>query len=121
MMYGKGHAYKRDDITAYETAVQYMVRTVLKSPLTGALRVDVYFYIPIPKSWSESKKRLAEQGLVLPTVTPDIDNLQKMILDCLKGGIAFNDDKQIVDISAHKRYGEPKTVIELEELIWAIK
>jgi Holliday junction resolvase RusA-like endonuclease len=70
----------------------------------------------VPKSWQSAKKRLAREGKIRPAVKPDIDNLVKAILDALNGGIAYEDDKQIVELTAVKLYGDPRTEIMLEEL-----
>ena len=40
-----------------------------------------------------------------PTVKPDCDNLAKSILDSLNG-LAYQDDKQVVELSIKKYYAE---------------
>lgn len=47
---------------------------------------------------------------------PDLDNLIKFVLDVMNG-IVYNDDKQVVKITAEKIYDkEPRTEITIEEL-----
>ena len=47
---------------------------------------------------------------------PDIDNLVKIVLDGLNG-VAFMDDKQVIELYAIKRYSiEPRTEIMVEEI-----
>lgn len=47
---------------------------------------------------------------------PDLDNLEKFILDCCSG-ILYRDDKQIVEISSKKLYSDqPRTEIEIMPL-----
>lgn len=78
--------------------------------------VSVQFYLPTPTSWSKAKKERAERGIVRPTVRPDIDNLVKIILDGLNG-VAFKDDKQVIELMAVKFYSaEPRTVIRVNEI-----
>lgn len=78
------------------------------------LRVIAYF--PIPKSASKKRKALMQEGIIRPTVKPDADNLVKSIADSLNG-IAYRDDKQIVDCQVRKFYSEtPRTVISIRSI-----
>jgi len=91
-------------------AKQFMVRTGQK-PLSGGLDVYVTFWLRKPKSVKRE----------FPTTKPDLDNYVKM-LDSFNG-IFWEDDSQIVTISAQKRYCdhdiEPSVVIEVHEIISA--
>ena len=42
---------------------------------------------------------------IYPTIKPDTDNIAKSILDSLNG-IAYLDDKQVVDLRVRKQYSE---------------
>ncbi len=67
------------------------------------ISLKVTFYLVRPKSCP--KKR------ILPVTRPDIDNLEKLVLDaCNK--FLWADDSQITTMMSRKRYGEPR--IELE-------
>lgn len=78
----------------------------LPSELEGyQLVVNIYVYIKAPESFSNKKKKLAEQGYLRPLVKPDWDNISKNICDALNG-IAYPDDKAIVDGSVHKYYSD---------------
>jgi Holliday junction resolvase RusA-like endonuclease len=82
-------------------------------PLQGALSIKMDFGMPIPKGVSKSKRDAMLCGNIAHTKTPDLDNLEKMVLDCLNK-IAWNDDKQIVEIHSRKFYSdEPGTMIEI--------
>lgn len=48
-------------------------------------------------------------GKIFPTKKPDIDNVIKVIADALNG-VAYDDDKQIIDVSARKVYSETPRV-----------
>ena len=115
-VFANGHAYTPSKTREYEQIVQLYARRQIKRPLTGAVKLSIQFYLPIPKSWSEPKKRAAMEGKIVPMVKPDIDNLTKAIMDALNGGIGYNDDKQVVELTTAKWYGEPRTEIELEEI-----
>lgn len=81
-------------------------------PLTGPLEVFFLAVFPIPESWSKKKRAAALSGQLRPTVKPDGDNILKQC-DSMNG-IAFVDDKQIVDARVKKIYGErPRLVVEI--------
>lgn len=115
--FGKnGNAYTPQKTRDYEELVRWYAKSAKIRPLAGDLRVSVCFYLPIPKSWTKAKKQAAAWGKLRPSVKPDIDNLAKSCLDALNNGIGYYDDKQIVELHMAKFYGEPRTVIEMEEI-----
>ncbi len=75
-----------------------------EKPLDGPLAVALDVAIGIPKSWSKRKQEQALTGALLPTSTPDLDNVQKQLGDALNG-VLWVDDAQIVNWQASKRYG----------------
>ena len=82
----------------------------------GPVAVSIDFLMQTPKSWSKAKKEMAQVQEILPLKKPDIDNLVKTVLDALNG-LAYDDDKQIIELSAHKRYNKyPGTVIRVREI-----
>lgn len=86
------------------------------TPLTVPISIDLEFGMPIPKSTSKTNKLLMSKNEIHHTVKPDIDNLSKMLLDCLNG-IVFDDDAQVVEITAKKKYSEdPFTVIKVKSI-----
>lgn len=114
--FANGHAYTPKETREYEEAVQLIAKTQIKEPFKGPLKVKIQFFMPIPESWADYKKRAALQRYLVPSTKPDIDNLCKAILDALNGGVGYNDDKQIVELHTYKWYGTPRTEIELEEI-----
>ena len=44
---------------------------------------------------------------------PDIDNVVKIALDALNG-VMFEDDAQVYQVTAHKKYGDPMILITIE-------
>lgn len=82
-------------------------------PLDCPLKIDLTFYLPIPKSTSGTRKRQMLNQVILPVKKPDIDNLAYLITNAMKK-IVYNDDSQIVDLYIHKRYGDqPRTVVKV--------
>ena len=71
--------------------------------LAGALFVDITAFFPIPKSYTKTQKNAIEKGNLAPTKKPDADNIGKIVLDALNG-VAYEDDKQVVDLRVKKKY-----------------
>jgi len=67
------------------------VRVVAKP---GAVTVDVLFQFVKPKS---------ARNREFPTVKPDIDKMERALLDALTG-IAYEDDAQVVGVASRKIY-----------------
>lgn len=63
-------------------------------PLTGPLRVDLRFFVRRPKK------------TILQYPKPDADNFCKAALDSLNG-LLFEDDEQVVQLTAAKAWAEP--------------
>ena len=114
--FSNGHAYTPQKTRDYENAVKLIAKTKIKEPLKGAVSMRIDFYMPIPESWPVAKKGKAISGELRPTVKSDIDNLCKAIMDGLNG-VAYEDDKQVIDLEAHKYYGKPRTEIWLQKTV----
>ena len=72
-----------------------------QEPLQGAIKLSAEFY----------KRRKG----ILTGQWGDVDNFLKAVLESLNG-ICYLDDGQVVQVSAVKKFGEPRVLIELEEL-----
>jgi Holliday junction resolvase RusA-like endonuclease len=105
-------AYKR---TIHLLASQFMHVAGL-DPFAGAISLSVTFYRPIQKSISKKEHEARSNGLTLPTVKSDLDNYVKALLDGCNGAI-YEDDRQIVDLYARKRYSDhPRIEMEILEV-----
>jgi len=72
----------------------------------------LFMMMPVPMSWSKSKRDAALAGTLYPTVKPDDDNCSKA-LDALNG-VVWHDDSQRVRSLLWKEYGEnPGLIIEV--------
>ena len=109
---GHVRAYDPKKSRDYKTLVREAAEAVAPDePTTGAFRVDIYVYRPIPKSFSKVKRLQAIEGEIYPTTRPDTDNYVKGVLDAING-LFWHDDSQIVFISANKLYSEtPKILV----------
>jgi Holliday junction resolvase RusA-like endonuclease len=84
-----------------------------EEPLTQPVSLDLTFFMPVPESTSAIKKRQMLNGVCYHMKRPDLDNLQKFILDCLSS-IVLHDDAQIVEIRARKIYStKPGTLVRI--------
>ena len=101
-----GHCYTPKKTADYEFLVQQVWHHTGREKLEGAIRLEVVFYYNRPKSATSRNHH---------TGRPDLDNLVKSVLDGLNG-FAFDDDSQVVEISARKQYtyAKPRAEIMLE-------
>lgn len=99
--FGRGHAYTPKETREYE---QY-VKSLYHGPLfEGAVIVKILAGFN-PQKGKE----------VYPTKKPDADNIAKTILDALNG-VAYDDDKNVVDLVVSKRWtDEPFVRVYIEE------
>ena len=81
--------------------------------LNGPIIADINCYCPIPKSISKKKKLEMENSPCL--VKPDLDNIEKSILDPLNK-IAYGDDDQVFKIDGSKFYSSnPRVDVTIKE------
>lgn len=93
---------------------EYLRQTRQKQPLEGAVNVCIEFHYAPPKGTSKTQTVEMLMGKIHRTKKPDIDNLEKTILDALNG-VAWVDDKQIIELHAIKKYdSQDYTIIYVE-------
>jgi len=86
-----------------------------QKPISGPISISLWFYMPIPKSTSKKQAGLMQDGKIHHTKKPDASNMIKFAEDVLNG-IVFEDDRQIVDVMAWKRYSDkPRTEIVIHK------
>jgi Holliday junction resolvase RusA-like endonuclease len=114
--FGNGRTYTPKKTVDAENNIKLLALKVGFEKLYGPLRMTITFEMRIPKSWPAQSKKEALEGIIRPTKTPDIDNLFKLVADSLQGdNMIYQDDNQIVEIMAVKRYSaDPKTIILIE-------
>lgn len=80
------------------------------------LDMRIYAFYGVPKSVSNKKRQLMLSEKIRPTKKPDMDNVVKIIADSLNG-VAYKDDKQIVDTMVRKFYSDiPRVVIMIQSV-----
>lgn len=113
-----GHAFTPQKTADYEELVKLCFKTQNKADycLTGAVSVEIKAYFGVPKSDSKEVFDKKIVGKIKPTKKPDIDNVAKIILDALNG-LAFADDKQVVELNVKKAYSlNPRVEVTVSEV-----
>ena len=116
----QGRPYMPKEYTAWKKKFlkEWLTYGLDKYETGVAVDVIITFYIR-PREWvSKAKKNQnllkAETWRVVNK--PDLDNLEKSVLDALNGH-AWDDDNQISDLSSRKRYSlNPR--VEIDVLAW---
>lgn len=88
--------------SGFKNQLGYIAKSVMKgrAPLTGAIKIQV-----------DVCRNLKPESLKFG----DADNHLKAVCDALNG-IAFEDDRQVIDATVRLHKGEPHIEIELEEM-----
>lgn len=100
---------KRQHEAKWELKSQYS-----DEPLEGSLFVTVKFYFIPPASLSLKKQAMMLNGDIPMTKRPDLSNLEKFALDC-GNKILWNDDSQIIKMTAEKLYATKEKTLLLVE------
>lgn len=99
--------YTPEHTRKYEAWVSRNAKAVMGSakPIGGPVALYLQMAFEVPKSWPKWKKAMALEGKILPTAKPDIDNVDKAIMDGFNG-IVWVDDSCVVSGGRSKIYGE---------------
>lgn len=111
---GKYGFYTPDTTQNFENLIKMIASQHFEQPLDVPITLDITFKLPRPKRLIWKTKPMPE----LPCANqPDIDNLEKSVLDGLNG-IAFMDDRQVWEKHSKKVYhaggDRPETIIKIE-------
>lgn len=104
---GHPRAYTPPKTVNYERAVGLVASQAMggRKPLQGPLTVKIVAAMPIPKSWSKKRRRLALEDKIRHTKKPDGTNIAKAIEDGANS-IAWTDDSYICSETWEKHYSE---------------
>lgn len=103
----QGRMYTPAKTVAYESLVRMAAANAIGScsPLFGPLVVEIDALQGVPASWSKKRANAALLGEIRPVTKPDADNIAKAIADG-GNGVAWVDDRQIVDLHVRRFYAE---------------
>jgi len=84
-----------------------------KHPFEGPLKLELTFMMPVPKSYSKKSRNWCLSKFGTHTKKPDLDNLEKSVMDAAEGILYYN-DSQICSKISNKVWAEkPMIVLEL--------
>lgn len=117
---GKYGKYLPAKSREYQDRIAWILRKAIgRSPVPSSkpFAFTILAFYPVPQSWPVWKKQGALDGHIVPTVKPDVDNIEKAVYDALNE-VAYKDDAQIVNVNGFvKRYAkEPRLEITIETL-----
>ena len=112
-----GKAFTPNQTINYENWIKQCYIEQSNKLLQGAIRARIEIYYSVPKSYSKRKIEAIKDGTDYPMKKPDSDNVAKIVLDSLNK-IAYDDDKQVVELTILKRwtFGNERIEFEMEEI-----
>ena len=108
-----GRAFTSNQTINYENWIKQCYIEQSNKLLQGAIRARIEIYYSVPKSYSKRKIEAIKYGIDYPMKKPDCDNVAKIVLDSLNK-IAYDDDKQVVELTVLKRWTFDNERIEFE-------
>ena len=93
---------------AKETFLAQSIKYAPKKPTGRNIQMELIFCYKRPRSHYTSKNKILKlkpDAPVYRASTPDLDNLEKFVLDAYQGKF-FKNDSQVVKLSSEKVYGE---------------
>lgn len=105
-----GRTYTPQKTKTWENTIRaFVLASFFKAQTDKPVGVQLQFNMPRPKS--------APKGRIYPQAKPDLDNLEKAVLDALNG-VVWLDDAQVVNKYAAKVYGaRPGVHIVVTEVV----
>lgn len=90
---------------------------LLSDPIEGPVALTLRFRFARPKSHLTSKGELTKSAPQQKTSKPDLDNLEKAIMDAITDVGLWRDDSQVTVKTSSKEYGTPEGVsVEITQL-----
>jgi Holliday junction resolvase RusA-like endonuclease len=104
---GKGRTYTPNQTVDYQKLIRQAFSTKhTGSPHPGPVRLEVIAHLPRPKGHygtGRNAGNLKDSAPYWPLLKPDFDNIAKIVADALNG-LAYLDDKQVIDAHCVKFY-----------------
>ena len=95
-----GHVYTPKETVNYEREIRTAFLTAGGQPLNGEIKIELIAAFKRP-----------------PACKPDVDNILKIVMDALNK-IAYDDDKQVVEVVAYKTIAEKEFIdVTISEIV----
>lgn len=97
VVHGRPFFYEKHEVTQARRTIEWaMKKYVPDEPIQGPVILSVALGIP-----TKDKKRLKKEW---KDTRPDLDNMLKLLLDCLTEMKFFRDDAQVVQLHSQKKW-----------------
>ena len=115
---GKMQSITPEHTVLYENLIKHCYLETKCEPFLDKvpLEVEITACFPIPKSATKKDRERIKLMEYYPTKKPDADNIAKVVCDALNG-LAYKDDAQVIDLTVHKRFGDPKVIVKIWEMV----
>lgn len=104
---GMARMYTPKKTASYETLVVMAYTQAGGEKLEGPIRMVILATFEMPLSWSMKKRKATDGAFCEKKV--DADNIAKIVCDALNG-VAYHDDRQVVELAVAKRWGQDGSV-----------
>lgn len=104
------NTYTDENTLSYESEIKYAFLQAGGKKIDGMVFMGITVFQSPPKSASKKKSEEMLSNKVMPTKKPDLDNVAKIVCDALNK-VAYDDDTQIVYLSAAKQYAEQEKIV----------
>jgi len=112
---GISHTYTPKKTKDFEDFVRTWLQLKYKgNPIEGPINLKIKFSLKVPKSYTKKKRLECLSGGSNHFIKPDLDNLEKSVMDAAEG-ILYHNDSQICSKISSKRWSEePLILLEIE-------
>lgn len=109
-----GHTYYPEKYRKFKEDIKIYLQDKELKYIEGAIKLEVEFYMPIPKSYSKKQKVDMEGSWHIKR--PDTDNLMKAVKDGLEGKI-YADDSRVAHEIGKKIYSRnPRIEVKYQHI-----
>lgn len=103
---------------SYEGVITTLAMEAMKGrpPSDRPIEIILKLFYPVPASWPKWKQTMAYENKIIPTVKPDVDNVEKAVKDACNG-VAYRDDCQVCDVYKTKRFSDrPRVEVIIQNI-----